>query len=183
MSYRLKTFFAVLLVAVAIAGVVLVSSALADIGVIRRVAASFRGDDVVLITSRTNRPIIQAERMQPGDKVRGSIKVGNFGDDPAILWVKPRKQRDILSMYRVALSKRLMLRIVSLTRPRRTVWRGYVRDLGRVRIGVLKPGQVRRYRFVVEFRVRPPVRSGLHENLFMRGTYKTDWVFQLTPKR
>lgn len=183
MSRHARILFGIALVAVVFAGVVLVSSALADIGVIRRVAASFQGDDVVLVTNRTNRPIVTASRMMPGDQVRGSIKVGNFGDDPGVLWVKPRKQRDMLSMYGVALSKRLMLRIVSLSKPRGTVWLGYVRDLRRARLGVLKPSQVKRYRFIVQFRVRPPARGAMSESLFMRATYKTDWVFRLTPKR
>jgi hypothetical protein len=173
----------VLLLALAFAGAVLVSTALAEMSAIQRVGAMFKGSDVVLVTNRTNLPIVRAERMLPGQTARGSIKVGNFGDDPGTLWVKPRRQVDTVGIFGGELSQRLMLRIVSLSRPKGTAWRGYVREMGRVKLGVLRPGQVRRFRFIVQFRVRPPARSGLHENLFMKSTYKTDWVFQLTPKR
>jgi len=172
-----------LLLALAFAGAVLVSTALAEMGAIQRVAATFKGHDVVLVTNRTNMPIVTAERMMPGETVRGSIKVGNFGDHAGILWVKPRRQADTVGIFGGRLSQRLMLRIVRLSRPRGTVWRGYVRELGRVKLGLLRPGEVRRFRFIVQFRVRPPARSRLSESLFMRSTYKTDWVFQLTPKR
>jgi len=183
MSRAMRRLSVLLLVALVFAGVVLVSSALADIGAIRRVGAMFKGNDLVLVTSRTNLPILRAERMLPGQKARGAIKVGNFGDDPGELWVRPRRQVDTKGIYGGELSQRLILRIVSLSPPKGTVWRGYVRDMGRVRLGTLRPGQVRRFRFVVQFRVRPPVRSALRPNLFMKATYKTDWVFRLMPKR
>ena len=63
------------------------------------------------------------------------------------------------------------------------MWRGYVTELKRVRIGTLKPGQIRRYRFTVQFRMRPPARSTLNPTVLMGASYKTDWVFVLKPKR
>lgn len=184
MGPRARILVAALLVAVALVGVVLVSSALAEIAAVKRVAASFSGNDLVLVTNRTNKPIVTADRMLPYQKVRGTVRLANRGRDPGVLWVKPRRQSDIESIYGGRLSKRLILRIVRLTYPRGTVWQGYVRSLGRgVKLGILKPGQVARYRFVVQFRPRPPLRVPQGASFYMKGTYKTDWVFTLRPKR
>jgi hypothetical protein len=164
------------------AGVVLVSNAMADIS---SVTDLFADRDVVLVTNRTNVPIVTAERMMPGDSARGVIKVGNFGTKTGVLYVRPRRVVDNPGPRGAHLAWRLVLRIQEIRKngTTRTVWRGYVTELTKVRIGTLKSGQVRRYRFTVKFRVRPPARSNLDPTLFMGARFKTDWVFVLKPRR
>lgn len=170
------------LFAILFAGVVLVSNALADIS---SVTDLFASRDVVLVTNRTNIPIATADRMMPGDRARGVIKVGNFGTKKGVLYVRPRRVVDKPGPRGGHLSWRLVLRIQELRKngTTRTVWRGYVTELKRARIGTLKPGQIRRYRFTVQFRMRPPARSTLSASVLMGARYKTDWVFVLKPKR
>lgn len=170
------------MLAVLFLGAVLVSNAVADISSITDL---FADRDVVLVTNRTNLPIVTAKRMLPGDKARGVIKVGNFGSKRGVLYVRPRRVVDEPGPRGGRLSWRLLLRIQEIRSDgsTRTAWYGYITELTRVRIGTLKPGQVRRYRFTVQFRVRPPARSSLNPNLFMAASFKTDWVFVLKPKR
>jgi hypothetical protein len=173
----------VALLTVLFGGVVLVSSALADIS---SVTDLFAGSDVVLITSKTNLPIATADRMLPGDRARGVIKVGNFGTRTGVLYVKPRRIVDKPGPRGGHLSWRLTLRIQELRADgtTRTAWFGHVTELTRrVRIGTLKPGTTRRYRFTVHYRMWPPARSAVSPELLMGASYKTDWVFVLKPKR
>jgi hypothetical protein len=183
---RGRTLVTTLVVLVVLAaGVVLVSTALAGIGAVNDVTRLFAGSKVVLITDRTNLPIVKAERMLPGDRAAGVIKVGNFGTRPGVLYAKPRRVADKAGPNGGHLSWRLMLRVQELKKGgrTRTVWYGRIDDFKRVRLGVLKAGKTKRYRFTAHFRMRPPVKSTLSANLLMGSSFKTDWVFELKPKR
>jgi len=167
------------------AGVVLVSTALAGIGAVKQVAKQFAPRKLVLVSSRVGRPIVTAERMVPGDRTRGFVKVKNKGTASGVLYVRRRRSANTLGLGDGRLSDKLFLTIYRVGRhkgPGR-LWRGYLGSMGRVRIGVLKPGEVRRYRFVVQFRTRPPLRGAQVDNLYMGSRYTTDFVIRLVPRR
>lgn len=180
-----KRTLRLLLAAATLAGsLVLVGTALADLGALKDLPRQF-AEGPVIVNSKAGRFIVRGERMVPGDKVRGQVRIANKGTRPGVLYVRPRGALDRPGPWRAPLSSRLLLAIRRVDRHGglHTVWRGYLQGMGRVRVGVLKPGAARRYRFVVLFRVRPPARGVYRGNAFQRSSFETDFVWQLVAVR
>lgn len=165
------------------ASLALVATALADLGAVRDLPKRF-ADKPAISNSRSGRFIVRAERMTPGKTVRGQVRIVNKGGRAGVLYVSPRNQYDKPGPYGALLSTKLYLRIRQMGRHgARTVWRGYLSGMERVRLGVLSPGAVRDYRFVVTFRMHPPARQALTDNDFQRSRFTTDFVWRIVPLR
>lgn len=166
------------------ASLVLVATALADLQPVKDLPKMF-ADKPVLANSRAGRFIVRGEDMVPGDKVRGQVRITNKGTLTSVLYVRPRNALDEPGPRRGPLSTKLLLAIRRIDRRRKahTIWKGYLESMGKVRVGVLKPGAVRRYRFVVTFRVRPPARGYFTDDHFQGSRFTTDFVWQFVPKK
>ncbi len=179
-----RTLRLVTAVATLAASLVMVGTALADLGAVEELPRLFT-DRPVLANSKAGRFVVCGERMVPGQKVRGQVRIANKGTRTGVLYVRPRGALDRPGPGRAPLSSRLILAIRRIDRRGglHTVWRGFLGDMGRVRVGVLRPGAVRRYRFVVQFRVRPPARGVYLDNAFRQSSFTTDFVWQLVAVR
>jgi len=162
------------------ASLALVATALADLGAVTQLPKTF-ADKPVLTNSRAGRFIVRAERMVPGQKARGQVRVANKGTETGVLYVRLSRSRDVRGVGRAKLSAKLLLAIRRVDRHGnlRTVWKGYLGAMDRVRVGVLRPGAVRRYRFVVRFRVHPPALGCFSDNDFQGSRFTTDFVWEL----
>ncbi len=102
-----------------------------------------------------------------------------------MLYVRPRNAVDTPGFWGGELSQKLVLTIRRIDRSGslHTVWKGHLSAMGKVRLAVLRPGAVRRYRFVVRFQMRPPARGYVVANRFQRSRFTTDFVWQLVPLR
>lgn len=162
------------------ASLALVGTALADLGAVKQLPRTFAGDPV-LTNSRGGRFIVRGDRMVPGQKVRGQVRIANRGARTGVLYVRLRRPNDTPGAGGAALSSRLLLAIRRVDRRGHlhTVWKGYLGSMGRVRVAVLRPGAVRRYRFVVRFRVHRPARGVFTDNDFQGSRFTTDFAWQL----
>lgn len=160
------------------------SQALADLGAVRDVAKTF-SDAPTVKNGRAGSWIVRGDHMVPGQRVRGRVRIKNGGRRTGVLYVRPRRALDTPGPGGAPLSTRLLLAIRRIDRRGglHTVWKGYLSEMGKVRVGVLRPGAVRRYRFVVLFRVRPPARGSFRDNAFQDSRFATDFVWQLVPLR
>jgi hypothetical protein len=165
-------------------GALFVSAALADLGAVKQLPQTF-ADQPVLTNSRAGRFIVRADGMVPGQRARGQVRVANRGKQTGVLYVRLRRPKDTAGIGGAELSAKLLLAIrrVDHNGNLRTVWKGYLGAMDRVRVAVLRPGAVRRYRFVVRFRVHPPARGYFSDNDFQGSRFSTDFVWELVPVR
>lgn len=173
-------FVAVLL----IAGAILVSTALAGLGAVRDLPKAFAGEPV-LKNTKEGRFVVRADRMVPGQRAFGEVRVRNEGTRAGVLSVRPWRAEDTPGIGGGELSAKLLLMIRRVDRRGglHTVWKGHLGAMGRVRVGVLRPGAVRQYRFVVRFLVRPPARGALDDDAFQGSRFTTDFVWELAELR
>jgi hypothetical protein len=177
---RAFVFAAVLLVA----GTLLVSTALADLHAVRDLSKTFASKPV-LVNSRAGRFVVRGVHMMPGQTVRGRVRIRNKGTKAGVLYVRPRRQLDTPGFSGGELSGKLLLTIKRVGRNGRlrTVWRGYLSGMGKVRLGLLQPGSVRRYRFIVYYNPGLPARGVLDAEHFEGSRFTTDFVWTLVSVR
>jgi hypothetical protein len=173
----------IVVAAILAASLVLVASALADLGAVRGLPRMF-ADKPAISNSRSGTFIVRADRMTPGKSVRGSVRIVNKGGAAGVLYVSPRNQLDKPGPYGAELSTKLYLTIRVVGRHgTTTLWRGYLSGMGKVRLGVLRRGVARTYRFIVTFRMHPPARQVLTDNDFQKSRFTTDFVWKIVPLR
>lgn len=165
-----------------VSALVLVTSAMADLGSLERLAQLFEGQPII-VNSRAGEYIVRGRNLAPGQKVRGEVRVRNRGKGVGILYVRPRRPVDVPGPWGGELSQKLVLTIRRVDRngDAHTVWRGHLAAMGRVRLGVMKPGAVRRYRFVVSFQMRPPARGYVVADQYQLSRFRTAFRWQLVP--
>jgi hypothetical protein len=177
-----RTLRAAVAAATLAAAMVLTSTALADLTSLERLAELFEGQPII-VNSKAGEYIVRGENLVPGQKVRGQVRIKNKGRGVGILYVRPRRAVDTPGPWGGELSQKLVLTIRRINRDGslHTVWRGHLATMGRVRLAVLRPGAVRRYRFVVAFQMRPPARGYVVANSYQLSRFKTAFVWQLVP--
>jgi len=165
-----------------VSALVLVTSAMADLASLERLARLFEGQPII-VNSKAGEYIVRGKNLVPGQKVRGQVRIKNKGKGVGILYVRPRRPVDIPGPRGGELSQKLVLTIRRIDRNgnAHTVWRGHLATMGRVRLAVLKPGAVRRYRFVVSFQMRPPARGYAVANQYQLSRFRTAFRWQLVP--
>jgi hypothetical protein len=165
-----------------VCALVLVTNAMADLSSLERLARLFDGQPII-VNSKAGTYIVRGKNLVPGQRVRGQVRIKNRGKGVGILYVRPRRAVDTLGAGGGALSEKLVLTIRRINRngSMHTVWRGHLSTMGRVKVAVMKPGAVRRYRFIVSFRVRPPARAYAVDNQYQLSRFKTEFVWQLAP--
>jgi hypothetical protein len=162
------------------ASLILVATALAGLGAVKELSQTF-ADKPVLVNSRAGRFIVRGDHLVPGQKVRGQVRVANKGKQRGVLYVRLRRPRDEAGLRGADLSAKLLLAIRRVDRRGHlhTVWKGYLGAMDPVRVAVLRPGAVRRYRFVVRFRIHPPARGFFSDNDYQGSRFTTDFVWEL----
>ena len=177
-----RTLTALLAVAMLVTGLALTSTALADLTSLERLAELFEGQPLI-VNSKAGEYIVRGKNLVPGQKVRGQVRIKNEGKGMGVLYVRPRRLVDTPGPWGGELSQKLVLTIRRIDRRgnAHTVWRGHLAAMGKVRLAVLKPGAVRRYRFVVSFQLRPPARGYVVANSYQLSRFRTAFVWQLVP--
>jgi hypothetical protein len=160
----------------------LATNAMADLSSLERLAELFEGQPII-VNSKAGEYIVRGENLVPGQKVRGEVRIKNKGKGVGVLYVRPRRGLDTPGPWGGELSQKLVLTIRRIDRNGglHTVWKGHLAAMGRVRLAVLRPGAVRRYRFVVRFQIRPPARGYVVANQYQLSRFKTAFVWQLVP--
>lgn len=115
------------------------------------------GGPLRVSSSKRGRPIVSGPNMQPGDVVRGQVRVENAGEDRGKLSLSRRGLSDVPGPNGGRLSTALSLRIMRVrpkpARPhsrKRTVWEGSLSRMPKISLGEWRPGKSRRYRFRIE---------------------------------
>ena len=177
-----QTLRAALAAATLAAALVLTSTAFADLTSLERLAELFEGQPII-VNSRAGEYIVRGKNLVPGQKVRGQVRIKNKGSGVGILYVRPKRPVDTPGPWGGELSQKLVLTIrrIDASGKLHTVWQGHLAAMGKVRLAVLKPGAVRRYRFVVRFQMRPPARSYAVANSYQLSRFKTAFFWQLVP--
>ncbi len=176
---------AMVVAAILICALMLVTTALAGLTAAEQELAELFSGQPIIVNSDAGDFILRGRNLVPGQKVRGQVRVKNRGKGVGVLYARLRNPRDTPGRYHGELSQTLVLTIRRVNRngSLHTVWKGHLGTMGRVRLGVLKPGTVRRYRFVVRFRVRTPARGYRSANLYQGSRFSTDFVWTLVPLR
>lgn len=173
---------ALIAAATVVAGLVLVTSAMADLSREERFALLYDGQPLI-VNSKAGDAIVKGRNLAPGQRVRGQVRIKNKGQGAGVLYVRLRRPIDQPGPWGGELSQNLLLTIRRIDRggSLHTVWKGHLGAMGKVKLAVLRPGAVRRYRFVVQFRVRPPARGYFVANRFQLSRFTTAFVWQLVP--
>jgi len=173
---------ALIAAATVVAGLVLVTSAMADLSREERFALLYEGQPLI-VNSKAGESIVRGRNLVPGERVRGQVRIKNKGRGAGILYVRLRRPIDTPGPWGGLLSQNLVLTIRRIDRggSLHTVWKGHLGAMGKVKLAVLRPGAVRRYRFIVQFRVRLPARGYFVANRFARSRFTTAFVWQLVP--
>lgn len=179
-----RTLRLVVVAAALAASLILVTTALAGLGEVKELSETF-ADKPRLTNSRSGRFIVRGDHLLPGQKVRGQVRIANKGKQRGVLYVRLRRPLDEPGLRGAELSGKLLLAIRRVDRRGRlhTVWKGYLGAIDRVRVAVLRPGAVRRYRFVVRFRVHPPARWFFSDNDYQGSRFTTNFVWELVDLR
>lgn len=122
---------------------------------------------VRILNSRGGDALVGMRGMMPGDKVSGTVKIGNAS----------RKLRASFSLGLSRLvetkgsgggrfSSRLVLTVKRLSTRRRPqlIYSGPLRQLPRIKLGTFRPREIRRYRFTVLFPEGGPAMDGRLQN-------------------
>ena len=104
-----------------------------------------------LVNSRRGHAIVSDGRSVPGARARGTVRIGNRGDEPLRLWLIRRGLRSPPNSHGERLAPRLKLTVKRLGPSPSVIHRGSVATLGQARAGRLRPGASHRYRFAVRF--------------------------------
>jgi hypothetical protein len=176
---------AMVVAATVVGGLLLVTTAMADLTAAEEDLTRLFAEQPIIVDGKAGRPILRGRNLVPGQKVRGQLRIWNRGKVAGVLYVRPRGSLDTPGPYRGELSQKLVLKIRRVNRNGHlhTVWKGHLATMGKVRLAVLQPGKVRRYRFVVRFQVRPPARSNLSADHYQGSRFTTDFVWTLVPLR
>lgn len=176
------TLTALLAAAMLVAGLALTSTALADLSSLERLAELFEGQPLI-VNSKAGEYIVRGKDLVPGQKVRGQVRIKNKGKGVGVLYVRPRRPLDTPGPWGGELSQKLVLTIRRIDRNGglHTVWKGHLAAMGKVRLAVLRPGAVRRYRFVVRFQMHPPARGYVVANSYQLSRFRTAFAWQLVP--
>jgi len=183
---KMSVILRAMVAAATLAGaLVLVTTALADLTAAEEDLARLFAGQPIIANSDAGDYIVRGKDLVPGQAVRGQVRIKNTGKGVGVLYVRPRASLDTPGPYHGELSQKLVLTIRRLDRDDRphTVWKGHLGAMGKVRLDVLKPGAVRRYRFVVRFQTRPPARAYSNDNRFRGSRFTTNFVWTLVPLR
>ncbi len=143
----------------------------------RGTAALHRSSGPLKITdSRGRNAILRMRNMKPGDRVAGSVRIGN-GSKRIRARISVRLTRWVETPGKggARFSQRLVLlvqRMYSRRRPR-TLYRGPLRQMRPLRLGTFRPGEKRTYRFTVRF----PRGSAAVDNRFQGGSVRMQFTW------
>ncbi len=175
----LRALIAAATIVVALA---LATTAMADLSREDRFALLYEGQPLI-VNSKAGEYIVRGKNLAPGQKVRGQVRIKNKGKGAGVLYVRLRRPVDTPGPWRGELSQKLVLTIrrIDGNGSLHTVWKGHLAAMGRVRLAVLRPGAVRRYRFIVSFQMRPPARGYAVANQYQLSRFRTAFRWQLVP--
>jgi len=173
---------ALIAAATTVVALALVTTALADLSRVDKFALLYEGQPLI-VNSKAGESIVRGRDLVPGQKVRGQVRIKNKGTGAGVLYVRLRRPIDTPGPWGGELSQKLVLTIRRIDRggSLHTVWRGHLSAMGKVRLAVLRPGAVRRYRFIVSFQMRPPARGHAVANQYQLSRFRTAFRWQLVP--
>jgi hypothetical protein len=130
--------------------------------------------------------IVSAERMKPGDSVRGTVVIRNRSKQRARFWLTPRRVVDAPGPQGGRLSNRLRLYVIQVnngrvgTRPPRMLYRGTIAGMPTIPLGTFRPGRRVTYRFVVTF---PMKDRAVPDNAYQGSGVRVDFLWRAAPLR
>lgn len=140
------------LVVLVLLGTVAYAAVLPTRGDAAKQLAQRRGK-IKITNSLGRKPILGKLGMVPGERVTGTVKIGNASRVRARIYLGLSKLVDVQATNGGRLSYRLVLTVKRLSARRRPqlVYTGPLRELPLVRLGTFRPKERRIYRFAVLF--------------------------------
>jgi Ca2+-binding RTX toxin-like protein len=117
--------------------------------------------------------------MAPGDAARGSVRIGDTGSGPGLLWLSPRNLTQ--AGDGAALARALRLRVMDVTSGSdAVVYQGSLAAFSPRKLIVLGPGDARTYRFVATLPDGGvPSAPGAGDNTLQGASAKVDFRWAL----